>query len=92
MRLIQLQENNFQPLIHDVIKTLSTLFVIEMLLYTFNSDPLMDKIFVRMTVYNLIGLLFFYFVVNKIIGTGDVCCTFMDTKPDEAEPNYMKKE
>lgn len=92
MRLIQFPDKGFQPLIHDVIKTLSTLFIIETLLYTFNSDPLLDKIFVRMTIYNLIGLFFFYLVVNKIIGVGDVCCSLSGTKGEETDTDPMKKE
>jgi hypothetical protein len=68
-----MEDNGFRPLVHDLLKTLSTLAVIETLLFLFNSDPLLDKIFVRLTLYNIIGLFFFYFVVDKLIGMGSSC-------------------
>jgi hypothetical protein len=83
MRVIQLKDNGFKPLVHDLIKTMSTLVIIEALLYMFNSDPLLDKIFVRMMVYNIIGLFFFYFIVDKLIGMGDSCCHLFSKPEDE---------
>lgn len=85
MRVIQLADNGFKPIVHDLTKTLSTLFVIEVFLYLFNSDPLMDKIFLRLTLYNIIGLFFFYFVVDKVIGMGETCCPLFQSPVPEEE-------
>jgi len=78
-RLIEINDGaNFKPLIHDVLKTLSILLVVEMMMFYFNKDPLLDKIFVRMTIYNLIGVSVYHLFIDKIIGTGPTCCNLTD--------------
>ena len=74
-RILDFGNSDFGPLINDLIKGLTTLLVVEVLLYYFNKDPLMDKVFVRMTMYNMIGLSVYYMVTNKLVGSGPTCCT-----------------
>jgi type IV secretory pathway TrbL component len=76
-RVFELGDNDFKPLIHDVVKTSTILLVTEILLFFFNKDPILDKIFVRMTLYTLAGTIVFHTIGDKIIGSGPTCCHLM---------------
>lgn len=73
-RLIELKNAEaYKPLVADFLKTITILLVVELMLWGFNKDPLMDKLFVRLTLYNLIGIVVYYMFVDKIIGVGKGC-------------------
>lgn len=77
-RLVELKNAQaYQPLVADVLKTLTILLVVELMLWSVNKDPLMDKVFVRLTLYNLLGIIMYHMVVDKVIGVGKGCeCPF----------------
>lgn len=77
MRLIELGENNpYTPLIHDLLKNLTILMVIELLQFLFIRDPLLDKLFIQLVSFTLLGNIVYYLFVDKIIGAGKQCCPF----------------
>lgn len=72
MRLINLQYPNYVPLIHDLIKNISIIFIIEILQYIFIQDPLLDKVFLRI-LFTIIGNLVYYLIVDRyLIGAGPI--------------------
>ena len=74
-RLIDLGDtHDFHPLINDIIKTLTVLLVTEIMGYFFNHEDLLDKVFIRILVYSLIGHVVFYLVIDKLVGSGPTCC------------------
>lgn len=78
-RLIELSNYaDFQPLLHDLFKTGTIMLVTEIMLYLFSSDPIMDKIFVRLLAFTLLGTVVFYFVTNQIIGVGGSGCCVLN--------------
>ena len=79
--------HDFQPLIHDILKTLTILLVVETMLYLFNRDPLLDKIFVSMLLYILTGTIIYHLFTDKLIGGGPTCCHLRMAKPAPAPAN-----
>lgn len=75
MRLITLG-NYYEPLVHDILKTLTILAVIEVVTHIRTGDKLLDKAFIRQTLYNLAGVVVFYLLVDPVIGSaGSPCCS-----------------
>lgn len=73
MRLVNLSFPNYVPLIHDLLKNSVILIVIEILQFIFVQDPLLDKIFLIMTAFTLVGNLVYYLLVDRyLIGAGPV--------------------
>lgn len=73
MRLLNLRFPNYVPLLHDLLKNTTILLVIEVLQYVFVKDPLLDKIFLSMLAFTLVGNLVFYLFVDRyIVGAGPV--------------------
>lgn len=72
VRLLELQYPNHVALIHDLVKNATILAVIELLQKIFINDPLLDKIFINMFIYTLVGNLVYYLVVDKIVGSGPI--------------------
>lgn len=73
MRLIELKFPNHVPLIHDLIKNTTILLVIEILQAIVIGDPLLDKVFLIMLAFTLVGNLIYYLIVDSyIIGAGPV--------------------
>ena len=76
-RLFDLGEDNpYTPLIHDLLKNITILIVIEILQFFIIKDPLLDKLFIQLIAFTLLGNLLFYLVVDKVIGAGPTCCPF----------------
>jgi Ca2+-dependent lipid-binding protein len=73
-RVIELEKNDFEPLINDVLQSLSILLIIEVMSYFFSNDKLLDKAFVRLTMYNIVGIMVYHLFINKLIGSGPTCC------------------
>lgn len=73
MRVVELRYHNYVPLIHDLIKNTVIMFVVEILQNRLIGDPLLDKVFLTMIGFTLIGNLVYYLVVDRyIVGAGPI--------------------
>lgn len=73
MRLITLPIQNYDPLIHDLIKNTIIIMVIETLQTMINGEPFFDKSFLNILIYTVIGNFVFYLIIDKyIVGAGPV--------------------
>lgn len=75
MRLIELGLNNpYTPVIHNVLKKITVLLVVEFMKYFIQFDPLFDTVFLRVTLFSIVGYIIYFFGVDKLIGAGKLCC------------------
>lgn len=73
MRVIELNYPNYVPLIHDLVKNSTILLVIEALQFYLIGDKFLDKIFLTMLAFTLVGNLVYYLVVDRyILGAGPI--------------------
>lgn len=90
MRLINLN-NNYSPLVHDMIKTATVLLVVEFIQFYFLGQKFLDSSFTRTAVHQLIGLAVFYFVVDGVVGAGaKPCCAVVGEAEPEAAVQVQK--
>ena len=81
MRLIDLPIENHDALIHDLIKNTAILLVVEVLQYIFIGDKMLDKVFLTMLGFTIVGNLVYYLVVDKfIVGAGPILSGAEDEK------------
>ncbi len=72
-RLLNLNFPNHVPLVHDLVKNASILIVVELLQTALIGDPYLDKVFMTMLAFTLVGNLVYYLLVDTyIIGAGPV--------------------
>ena len=73
MRVIELAYPNYVPLVHDLIKNTVILLVIEVLQKLTTNDPLLDKIFLTMLGFTIVGNLVYYLIIDRyIVGAGPI--------------------
>lgn len=73
MRLIQLHIQNYDALVHDLIKNITVLLTIEFLQGIFIGDSLFDGVFLTILIFTIIGNLIFYLIIDTyIIGSGPI--------------------
>ncbi len=78
MRLITLPEK-YNPLVHDILKTATILFVMEIVLFFKTKDPVLDRVFIEQVGYYIGALTIFYLIVDPVIGSGPgPCCSIRD--------------
>ena len=72
-RLVELRFPHYVPLIHDLIKNAAILLVVEVLQKITVNDPVLDKVFLTMLSFTLIGNLVYYLIVDPLlIGAGPI--------------------
>lgn len=86
MRLISLGDS-YRPLVHDILKSVTILTVIEVIQFLRKGEPLWDKVFVRQALYNLTGIIVFYLLIDPIVGSsGEPCCSLRKLVGLESKP------
>jgi hypothetical protein len=58
---------NYKPLLRDLFKTATVLFVIEFILFFTKKEPLLDKLFIQRIFYEAIGYIIYYILIDPII-------------------------
>jgi hypothetical protein len=86
MRLVDLQVQNYDALIHDLIKNTTILLVIEVLQRVLIGDQFLDKVFLTMLGFTIVGNFVYYLVVDKfLVGAGPVLSGAYEEEDDDEE-------
>lgn len=86
MRVIELPFPNYVPLIHDLVKNTTILLVIEALQFYLIGDKFLDKVFLTMLAFTLVGNFVYYLVVDRyILGAGPVLSGAPSAASDKQE-------
>lgn len=86
MRLVELTYPNYVPLIHDILKNTTILLVIEVLQFFLLKDPILDKVFLTMLGFTLVGNIFYYLIVDRlVVGAGPILSGQVSITSDKQE-------
>lgn len=93
MRLVDLTIQNYDALIHDLIKNATILLVVEGLQYVLMGDKFLDKVFLTLLVLTVVGNLVFYLVVDKfLIGAGPILSGAYEEDEEDDDEEEAAKE